>query len=83
MKILQSHLYGIEIAGGGVYLKENLKLQSHLYGIEISFELHRTLVEPKLQSHLYGIEILQNYTHTQIILNSNRTFMELKFYQFI
>ena len=77
--ILQSHLYGIEILWelAAKYIRQ--LLQSHLYGIEMYFLLSLYNHPQLLQSHLYGIEI-QAFAFFQLpYVNSNRTFMELKY----
>jgi len=57
-----------------------LKLQSHLYGIEIYIRPHAVVIVFSLQSHLYGIEILCQLLPYLHVHNSNRTFMELKYW---
>ena len=79
--VLQSHLYGIEI-----YLINSVNilkmvLQSHLYGIEIKM-LHwfvvmavHTPIAPLWNWNYLGLD-----TANAISANSNRTFMELKYF---
>ncbi len=57
-------------------------LQSHLYGIEMGEQTLTKNFGIILQSHLYGIEIGKKKLISFVPLNSNRTFMELKYVYF-
>ena len=63
LALLQSHLYGIEIAYLWLMLSTLSLLQSHLYGIEMHYALWISVTVGKLQSHLYGIEIVKMKTN--------------------